>query len=166
MGKLFNFNKYSIIFIIISVICIVVVITVFMKLLYSGYMYSPPEDEMTDTMLNGYCLENSCYNNIVANSSFNSDFCNRSYCEVTKTLVPTLPDIDNNHWFFDYALYIGGVIHLLLSLVMIISYFLINVRNFVLPGFIREFLENSAKTFPIDSLLSKLYVCKVHYKVF
>ena len=129
-----------------------------MKLLCSGYVYSPPEDEMTDAMLSGYCVETSCYNNVVYNSSFNSDSCDSSYCEVTKTLVPTLPDIDNNHWFFDYALYIGGVFHLYISLVMVISYFLKNARNFVLPSFIDDFLENAANKFPTDSLCQKMYV--------
>ena len=105
-------------------------------------------------MLSGYCVETSCYNNVVANSSFNSDSCDSSYCEVTKTLVPTLPDINNNHWFFDCALYIGGVFHLWLSLVMVISYFLKNANNFVLPGFIDDFL----KKFPTDSLCHKMYV--------
>ena len=129
-----------------------------MKLLCSGYVYSPPEDEMTDAMLSNYCVETSCYNNVVYNNLFNSDSCDSSYCEVTKTLVPTLPDINNNHWFFNYTLYIGGVFHLYISLVMVISYFLKNARNFVLPDFIDDVLKNTAKKFPIDSLCHKMYV--------
>ena len=115
---------------------------------------------MSDPMLSGYCMETSCYNNIVDDSAvnFTSDSCDPSYCEVAKTLVPTLPDINNNHWFFDYALYIGGAIHLLMSLAMVISYFLINVRNFVLPAFVCDFLETAAKRFPSESLCHKMYV--------
>ena len=111
--------------------------------MYRGYVYNPPEDEMTDEMLSGYCVETSCYYNIVDNSTFTSDFCNPSYCEVENIHVPTLPDINNNHWFFDYFLYIGGVIHLLMSIVMATSYFVINARNFtffILPKSVSSIL--------------------------
>ena len=115
---------------------------------------------MSDPMISGYCVETSCYNNVVDNSTLNftSDFCDPSYCEVAKTLVPTLPDINNNHWFFDYMLYIGGALHLWMSLVMVISYFLINARNFVLPAFVRDFLENAAKKFPHNPCYQKMCV--------
>ena len=49
------------------------------------------------------------------------------------TADPTVPLDQNRHWFFDYALYIGGGIHLLMSVSMVMSYFLINGSNFVLP---------------------------------
>ena len=102
-------------------------------------MYSPPEEVTTNPLLNGYCVETSCYSNVVDNSTFTSDQCNSSFCKVAKTLVPTLPDIDNGHWFFDYFLYIGGVIHLLMSITILISYFLINKPNFALPDFILQY---------------------------
>ena len=127
-------------------------------MIYRGYVYSPPEHEMTDATFSGYCVQASCYNNVVNNNStFTSDLCNSSYCEVEKTLVPTLPDIDDNHWFFDYFLYIGGVIHLWMSLTMTISYFLINARNFVLPGFIQYLSINRAKSFLPNSVYQFMY---------
>ena len=91
-------------------------------------------------MLSSYCAETSCYNKVVDNSTFTSDLCNHSYCEVDKTVVPTVPDIDNYHWFFNTVLYIGGVAHLMLSLFMVISYFLVNAPNFVLPGFCYRYM--------------------------
>ena len=102
-------------------------------------MYNPPEYDMIDPMLSGYCVA-SCYNKVVDNSTFTSDWCNRSYCEVDETVVPTVPDIDNYHWFFNTVLYIGGVPHLVLSLFMVISYFLINAPNFVLPDFFYHYM--------------------------
>lgn len=101
-----------------------------------GYVYSPPEDKMTDPLLSGYCTEIFCYNKVINHSRFTPDLCNSSYCEV-ETPIPTVPDVDNHHWFFDKVLYIGGAIHLMMSLAMVISYFLINTVNFVLPNFIR-----------------------------
>ena len=121
-------------------------------------MYSPPEDELTDPMLSGYCLEAFCYSNTVDNSTFASNLCDPNYCKVTKTLVPTLPSISDNHWFFNYFLYIGGSIHLLMSLAMVISYFLINSGNFVLPGFFHDFCKNALKKFPPDSCRHKMCV--------
>ena len=53
----------------------------------------------------------------------------------TDIAVPTVPRQTGN-WFFSYILYIGGGIHLLISLVVTITYFLINGSNFVLPDFI------------------------------
>ena len=98
--------------------------------------YSPPENEIADPSLNGYCVEASCHNNII-DSTFTLDQCDSSFCEVA---VPTVPNIDNRHWFFDYVLYIGGTIHLLMSLTMVISYFLINAANFVLPDFFYRYM--------------------------
>ena len=95
---------------------------------------------MIDTMLSGYCVEASCYNSDVNDSMFMPEQCDSSYCEVVETLVPTVPDIDDRHWFFDYALYIGGGIHLLMSLAMVISYFLINKANFVFPDLIYKYM--------------------------
>jgi len=51
----------------------------------------------------------------------------------TEIAVPAVPELEDNHWFFSYLLYIGGTIHLLMSFVMTISYFLINQSNFVMP---------------------------------
>ena len=104
-------------------------------------------------------METSCYNNIVDNSTFTSDLCDPNYCKVTKTLVPTLPNINDNHWFFDYFLYIGGSIHLWMSLGMVISYFLINARNFVLPGFLYGFLKKATGNQPY-SFCQKMYVAR------
>ena len=112
-------------------------------------MYSPPNDAGNDTVLR-HCLVTSCYN---SNSTNSSKACDSSYCEM-RTPVPTIPDIDNHywffhshHWFFDFFLYIGGSIHLLMSLGMAISYFLINATNFVLPDFVYDFLMNTGKSF-------------------
>ena len=52
----------------------------------------------------------------------------------TEIIVPTVPH-ETNNWFFSYVLYIGGSIHLLMSLAMVITYFLINGSNFIMPGF-------------------------------
>lgn len=107
-------------------------------------MYNPPEDVVVNSSLNAFCVEMSCYNN--NNSAFISSQCDNSYCE-TETVVPTVPDIDNRHWFFDYALYAGGAIHLLMSLAMVISYFLINASNFVLPDFVYQYMYVNLKLF-------------------
>ena len=82
-------------------------------------------------MLNQYCVETSCYNNFV-NSTFTPSDCDRHLCTVAKILTPTVPE-DSSHWFFDYFLYFGGTIHLVMSLAMLMSYFLINAPNFILP---------------------------------
>ena len=112
-----------------------------------SYVYSPPNDSGNDTVIS-HCLVTSCYNHITTNSS---NVCDSSYCEM-KTPVPTVPDSDNDfwflhghHWFFDFALYAGGIIHLLMSLGMVISYFLIHAANFVLPDFIINFLMYTGK---------------------
>ena len=52
----------------------------------------------------------------------------------TDIVVPTVPRQTEN-WFFSYVLYIGGGIHLLMSIAMATTYFLINGSNFVLPAF-------------------------------
>ena len=102
---------------------------------------------MINATLSGYCIETSCHNNHVNDSTFTPDLCNSSYCKVEKVLVPTVPDINDRHWFFDYVLYIGGSIHLFMSLVMVIYYFLVNKVNFVLPDLIRRHIENSQNVF-------------------
>lgn len=102
-------------------------------------IYSPPEDIDIDPLLSGYCMERLCHNNTIINSTFTPNQCDPSYC-TEETVVPTVPDLDNSHWFFDYALYIGGAIHLSMSLAMVISYFLINAGNFVLPDFVYEYM--------------------------
>ena len=121
------------------------------------YAYSTPENEMANDTLNGYCVQTSCYRNIISNNTFNSSLCNPTYCEV-ETPVPTIPDIDNLHWFFDYALYIGGGIHLLISLAMLISYFLVNAVHFVLPDFIVDFLIKAAQFSLPNFVYCYLYV--------
>ncbi|XP_065910466.1 inositol 1,4,5-trisphosphate-gated calcium channel ITPR1-like [Dysidea avara] len=55
--------------------------------------------------------------------------------------VPSVPQQEDNQWFFSYVLYIGGGIHLLMSLVMTISYFLINGSNFVMPRVFNQILN-------------------------
>ena len=107
--------------------------------MYSDNMYSPPEDEIIDPMLSSYCMQELCNGNNMSNSTFTLDDCDASYC-TEETVVPTVPVIDDPHWFFDYTLYIGGAIHLLMSLAMVISYFLINGRNFVLPDFVYQYM--------------------------
>ena len=107
--------------------------------MYSDYMYTPPEDEMIDATLSGYCMQASCLNNNISSQNFTLGNCDSSYC-IEETAVPTVPDIDDPHWFFDFALYIGGAVHLLMSLAMVISYFLINAGNFVWPDFIYQYM--------------------------
>ena len=104
-------------------------------LLCSDLVYSPPENAVTSS----YCMETFCYV-----SGTNLSVCNSDYCEM-ETRVPSIPDIDNNHWFFDNFLYTGGAIHLVMSLAMTVSYFLINAANFVLPGFVYEHIYVNLK---------------------
>ena len=111
----------------------------FCYFIYRDVIYSSPVDAMIDPTLSGYCMETLCYNNATTNSTFTPDQCDPSYC-TEETVVPTVPDNDNLHWFFDFALYIGGTIHFVMSLVTIISYFLINGRNFVLPDFFYQYM--------------------------
>ena len=102
-------------------------------------MYTPPENEMISPTLSDYCVERLCQNNSVSNSTFSPRDCTDDYC-MRETAVPTTPDINSRHWFFDYFLYIGGGIHLSMSLAMVISYFLINSGNFVLPDFVYKYM--------------------------
>ncbi|XP_065894275.1 inositol 1,4,5-trisphosphate-gated calcium channel ITPR1-like isoform X2 [Dysidea avara] len=51
----------------------------------------------------------------------------------TEIVVPAVPELQDKHWFFSYVLYIGGAIHLLMSLGVAISHFLINYSNFAMP---------------------------------
>ena len=87
-------------------------------------------DNADNDALRGYCQSVSCYGDPVVNSTFMPSSCDDSLC---MTVTPTTPVDQGGHWFFDYALYIGGGIHLLMSLAMLISYLLINASNFVLP---------------------------------
>ena len=104
-------------------------------------MYSPPEGVAINATLSGYCVAASCYKNNVSNGTNSSALCNPTYCEM-ESPVPTVPDIDDNrHWFFDIFLYIGGAVHLSMSLAMVISYFLINAGNFVLPDFMHNLIK-------------------------
>ena len=91
---------------------------------------------------------------------FTPDQCNADYC-MEETVVPTVPDIDNSHWFFDYALYIGGAIHLSMSLAMVISYFLVNAGNFVLPDFVYEYMYVNLSMMLNVSLL---IICRLRKK--
>ncbi len=43
------------------------------------------------------------------------------------------PDVDD--WFEKYLLYILGAFHLVLTLWMLVEYFVINLPNFVLPRY-------------------------------
>ena len=80
-------------------------------------------------MLNRYCVEAVCYSNNINSSVFTPEDCNRSLC-VYEALSPTVPDFsDHRHWFFSYTLYIGGVIHLYMSLQMLLSFFILNVTD-------------------------------------
>ena len=88
-------------------------------------------DIANNDTLSGYCQRVSCYGDTVGNSTFMPSDCDDSLC---KTVTPTTPADQSDHWFFDYVLYIGGGIHLLMSLAMLVSYLLINASNFVLPG--------------------------------
>ncbi len=44
------------------------------------------------------------------------------------------PDTDN--WFDDVVVYLLGTIHLVLSLWMLVEYFVVNWPNFVLPRYV------------------------------
>ena len=87
-----------------------------------------------ESMLNRYCVEAVCQNSIVNSNIFTPDDCNRSSC-VSEALIPSEPDIgDHSHWFFTYALYIGGGIHLIMSLFMLIFFLILNlIPDFKLP---------------------------------
>ena len=77
-------------------------------------------------MLNNYCVEAVCYNNTVNSSLYKPEDCRNNLCS-SQTLSPTLPDVaDHPHWFFSCTLFIGGAIHLLMSLMMLASFFVIN----------------------------------------
>ena len=86
-------------------------------------------DTSNNDSLSGYCQSVSCYRDTIENSTFMPNDCDDNLCKI---VTPTTPD-QNSHWFFDYALYIGGSIHLLMSLARFISYLLNNAGNFVLP---------------------------------
>ena len=94
-------------------------------------------DMANNDALSGYCQDVSCYGDTIENSTFMPNNCDNNLC---KTVTPTTPVDQNKHWFFDYALYIGGSIHLLMSLTMVTSYFLINLANFVLPSAFHEYM--------------------------
>ena len=80
-------------------------------------------------MLNRYCVEAVCYSNNINSSVFTLGDCNHSLC-VSEALTPTVPDIGNHpQWFFSYTLYIGGVIHLLMSLAVLLFFFILNAAD-------------------------------------
>ena len=103
---------------------------------YRRNVYNSPVDQSTTSngsSLNMYCREAVYYNNNINSSIFAPEDCNRSLC-VSETLVPTMPDLDDHrHWFFSYVLYIGGVIHLLLSVTMLVLFFILNAQDFSRP---------------------------------
>ena len=103
--------------------------TLFSK--HREYTYNSP-DAANESMLNSYCVDTVCYDNNVSSSLFTPVDCNRSLC-VSEALVPTVPDITNDHWFFTYALRIGGGIHSFLSLFLLISFLVINAPDFQPP---------------------------------
>ena len=87
-----------------------------------------------ESMLNGYCVNAVCSNNsIISDSIFTPEDCNRSLC-MSEAVVPTEPDIsDHAHWFFNYALYFGGSLHLIMSVAMALSYFIIYTPDVKIP---------------------------------
>lgn len=95
-------------------------------------------DITNNNALSRYCQSVSCYGGTINNSTFMVNDCDNNLC---KTVTPTVPANQNSHWFFDYALYIGGSIHLLMSLAMLISYLLINAANFVLPSTFYKYMQ-------------------------
>ena len=102
---------------------------------YRENVYNSPDDRSTSngSLLNTYCTEAVCYNSSVNSSMFVPQNCNSSLC-TSETLVPTAPDIsDHPHWFFSYALYIGGVIHLSLSVTMLVLFFVLSAQDFSSP---------------------------------
>ena len=108
--------------------------------LSSGYTYNAPDDgdsiSPDEMAMNTFCLEASCYNNNIFSTNFTVADCDREQCTIAQSLTPSIPENDGrSHWFFGYALYIGGGIHLLMSIAMVMSYFLIYSSNFVLPDF-------------------------------
>ena len=101
-------------------------------------MYNSPDAVSTanESMLNTYCIDAVCYNNNVNSSMFTPEDCNRSLC-IYKSLIPTEPDISDHtfHWFFSCAgvLYIGGGIHLIMSVIMVASFFITHTPDVEFP---------------------------------
>ena len=92
-----------------------------------------------ESLLNRYCVDAVCHNSMVNSSIFAPEDCNSSLC-VSEVLTPSQPDIgDHSHWFFTYALYIGGGIHLVASLLMLIFYLILNTPDFQPPLFERYY---------------------------
>ena len=78
-------------------------------------------------------MEAVCYNNSINSTTFTPEDCSGGSC-VSEQLIPTIPDIgDHSHWFFSCALFIGGSIHLLLSLLMALFFFALNFPDFGTP---------------------------------
>ena len=53
--------------------------------------------------------------------------------------LPTIPLVQC--WFGYIALFVLGVIHLVMTLVQVISYFLVNYPNFYLPSFYYKYIK-------------------------
>ena len=103
--------------------------------IYREDVYRSPDatSHSNGSLLNSYCVEAVCYNNIVNSTMFTPEDCSGGSC-VSEQLSPTVPDVDDHpHWFFSYALFIGGSIHLLLSLLMLIFFFALNISDFGTP---------------------------------
>ena len=112
--------------------------TLFSK--HREYVYNSP-DAANESLLNSYCVDAVCYNNNVNSSIFIPENCNRSLC-VSEAHVPTVPDTTNDpHWFFYYALRIGGSVHLVFSFLMFISFLVINGPDFQPPRIKRVYYE-------------------------
>lgn len=110
--------------------------------------------------LNSYCLETSCYANNLLSNNFTATDCDSELCSIAKSLIPTLPENDGrSHWFFGYALYIGGGIHLLMSIAMVMSYFLIYSSNFVLPDYFYTYMYVIYEYIRLRYVLVPVYVC-------
>lgn len=135
--------------------------------MHRGYTYNAPKDGTSlsdnERMLNNYCVQTSCYNNLISNTTFTTSDCNQSLCTVAKVLTPTVPE-DNGHWFFDYFLYVGGAIHLLMSLSLLISYYLIKASIFVLPD-VSTYEDKYISFIPYKTLLLSIILC-TEFKIY
>ena len=85
---------------------------------------SPATSHNNGSILNSYCVEAVCYNNSVNSTIFTPEDCSGGSC-MSEQYSPTIPDVgDHPHWFFNYALYSGGAIHTLISLIMFVLFLL------------------------------------------
>ena len=98
---------------------------------YRENVYHSPDtiSHNNGSMLNSYCVEAVCYNNNVNSTIFTPEDCSGGSC-VSEYLSPSIPDVgDHPHWFFCYALHIGGAIHLIISILVVGLFFVLNYRQ-------------------------------------